>query len=69
MLWGVDLGGTKIEAIVIGGGVGNIADLYSEETRGCIRRFLFNPVFATRILRPKLGDSAGVFGAAILGRD
>ncbi len=57
------------DAIVIGGGVGNIADLYSEETRGCIRRFLFNPVLATRILRPKLGDSAGVFGAAILGRD
>lgn len=55
--------------IVIGGGVGNIEELYSEETRECIRRFLFNPVLATQILRPQLGDSAGVFGAAILGRD
>jgi predicted NBD/HSP70 family sugar kinase len=57
------------DAIVIGGGVGNIGELYSDETREFIRRFLFNPVLATRILRPQLGDSAGVFGAAILGRD
>ena len=53
-------------AIVIGGGVGNIALLYSEETRHAIGRFLFNPTLATRILRPQLGDSAGVFGAAML---
>lgn len=57
------------DAIVIGGGVGNIGELYSDETREFIRRFLFNPVLATRILRPQLGDSAGVFGAAILGRN
>ena len=53
-------------AIVIGGGVGNIDLLYSEETRRAIGRFLFNPTLATRILRPQLGDSAGVFGAAML---
>jgi predicted NBD/HSP70 family sugar kinase len=57
------------DAIVIGGGVGNIAALYSGATRDGIRRFLFNPVLETRILRPNLGDSAGVFGAAILARD
>ncbi len=56
------------DAIVIGGGVGNIDLLYSEETRHVIGRFLFNPSLATRILRPRLGDSAGVFGAAMLTR-
>lgn len=56
------------DAIVIGGGVGNIDLLYSEETRRMIERFLFNPSLATRILRPRLGDSAGVFGAAMLTR-
>ena len=56
------------DAIVIGGGVGNIDLLYSEETRLTIERFLFNPTLATRILRPQLGDSAGVFGAAMLTR-
>ena len=53
-------------AIVIGGGLGNIDLLYSDETRQAIGRFLFNPTLATRILRPQLGDSAGVFGAAML---
>jgi predicted NBD/HSP70 family sugar kinase len=56
------------DAIVIGGGVGNIDLLYSEETRRAIERFLFNPELSTRILRPRLGDSAGVFGAAMLTR-
>lgn len=56
------------DAIVIGGGVGNIELLYSEETRHAIRRFLFNPTLSTRILRPRLGDSAGVFGSAMLTR-
>lgn len=53
------------DAIVIGGGVGNIDLLYSE---GPIRaeKYVFNTSFNTPILRPKLGDSAGVFGAAML---
>lgn len=53
------------DAIVIGGGVGNIDLLYEE---GPIRanRYVFNSSFTTPILRPKLGDSAGVFGAAML---
>ena len=53
-------------AIVIGGGVGNIPLLYDLETRAAILRHLFNPVLLTRILPPSLGDSAGVFGAALL---
>jgi fructokinase len=53
------------DAIVVGGGVGNIDLLYSE---GPIRaqKYVFNASFDTPILRPKLGDSAGVFGAAML---
>ncbi|MDX2081373.1 MAG: ROK family protein [Terrimicrobiaceae bacterium] len=56
------------DAVVIGGGVGNLDILYAEETRAAIRRHLFNPELRTRILRPALGDSAGVFGAAMLSR-
>ena len=56
------------DAIVIGGGVGNIARLYAEDTKAAIRRHLFNAELRTRLLKPTLGDSAGVFGAALLGR-
>lgn len=56
------------DAIVIGGGVGNLDVLYAEETRRAIRRHLFNPELRTELLRPTLGDSAGVFGAALLSR-
>jgi len=54
------------DAIVIGGGVGNITRLYDAVTRDAIRRHLFNPELRTELLRPTLGDSAGVFGAALL---
>jgi len=53
-------------AIVLGGGVGNIDALYSEETRKKIQSHIFNPTFEAALLKPKLGDSAGVFGAAML---
>jgi fructokinase len=54
------------DAVVIGGGVGNLYLLYSEGTREAIRRYLFNDRLDTPLLRPQLGDSAGVFGAAML---
>jgi fructokinase len=53
-------------AIVLGGGVGNIEALYSEETRQKITAAIFNPTFEAALLKPALGDSAGVFGAAML---
>jgi fructokinase len=56
------------DAIVIGGGVGNIEALYESVTREAIQRHLFNSELRTEILRPLLGDGAGVFGAALLGR-
>ncbi len=53
------------DVIVLGGGVGNIEELY---TRGVeeAEKHVFNPRLETKIVRPKLGDSAGVFGAAFL---
>jgi predicted NBD/HSP70 family sugar kinase len=52
--------------IIIGGGVGNVDLLYTEGYKR-IKKYLFNPgELKTPILKPKLGDSAGVFGAALL---
>jgi len=57
-------------AIVIGGGVGNCDVLYTEALRNRLSTLIFAPSFEAAILRPALGDSAGVFGAALLtGRD
>ena len=53
-------------AIVIGGGVGNVDQLYTEETYRMISARVFAPTFEAALLRPQLGDSAGVFGAAML---
>lgn len=51
--------------IVIGGGLGNIDAIYSEGMQS-IRKNIFNNRVETPIVRPVLGDSAGVFGAAFL---
>ncbi|WP_031527541.1 ROK family protein [Dyadobacter crusticola] len=52
--------------IVIGGGVGNVDLLYTAGYER-IRKYIFNKgVVTTPIVKPKLGDSAGVFGAALL---
>jgi predicted NBD/HSP70 family sugar kinase len=53
-------------AIVLGGGVGNIDAFYTEAMREKIRQHIFNPTFEAALLKPTLGDSAGVFGAAML---
>lgn len=53
------------DAIVLGGGVGNIDLLYTEGVDAA-RPHVFNPRLDTLFLKPKLGDSAGVFGAAFL---
>ena len=53
------------DAIVIGGGVGNVDLLYTEGVAE-VKKHIFNNRFDTVFLKPKLGDSAGVFGAALL---
>ena len=54
------------EVIVIGGGVGNCDLLYTQATRDKVLRYVFNKELKTQFLKPALGDSAGVFGAAML---
>ena len=54
------------ELIIIGGGVGNVDALYTEGVES-ISRHMFEPgPLRTKVVRPSLGDSAGVFGAATL---
>ncbi len=54
------------DIVVLGGGLSNIEELYTlgrEEVSGKI----FSDGLETPIVRNKLGDSAGVFGAAMIG--
>ncbi|MBK6782801.1 MAG: ROK family protein [Saprospiraceae bacterium] len=53
------------DAIVIGGGVGNIDEIYTLGVEKAIPH-VFNHRLETSFFKPKLGDSAGVFGAAYL---
>ena len=53
------------DVVVLGGGVGNIKELYTLGVES-LKKHIFNTRFETIIARPKLGDSAGVFGAALL---
>jgi len=53
------------DAIVLGGGLSNIELLYSRG-REAIAPHVFSDRFTTPLLRNRLGDSAGVFGAARL---
>ena len=53
------------DAVVLGGGLGNIDLLYTDGIWE-VEKHLFNHVLETPFLKPKLGDSAGVFGAALL---
>lgn len=53
------------DVIVIGGGVGNI-DLLYKDGPTALGKFIFNNRVDVKILKPSLGDSAGVFGAAAL---
>ena len=53
------------DAIVLGGGLSNIDFLYSEG-KDSVYSKVFSDLVETPILKNKLGDSAGVFGAAVL---
>ncbi len=54
------------DVVVLGGGLSNIRELY---TRGVeqVARFVFSDALDTPIVKHKLGDSAGVIGAALIG--
>jgi predicted NBD/HSP70 family sugar kinase len=53
------------DVVVVGGGVGNIDVIYSQGLAS-LKQFIFNNRVDLPIIRPVLGDSAGVFGAAAL---
>ena len=55
------------EILVIGGGVSNLPQEFYLEIRAATRKYAY-PAFSSgiKIVRNKLGDSAGVFGAAAL---
>jgi predicted NBD/HSP70 family sugar kinase len=53
------------DVIVLGGGVSNVGLLYTEGIAE-VRKHVFNNRLDTIFLKPALGDSAGVFGAAML---
>ena len=53
------------DAIILGGGLSNIDFLYTEGTESIYSK-VFSDIVETPILKNKLGDSSGVFGAALL---
>ena len=53
------------DAIILGGGLSNIDFLY-DEGKNSIYSKVFSDIVETPILKNKLGDSSGVFGAALL---
>jgi fructokinase len=53
------------DVIVVGGGVGNIDSIYTAGMES-LKKHIFNNRVDVKILKPSLGDSAGVFGAAAL---
>ena len=53
------------DAIILGGGLSNIDFLYTEGIKSIYSK-VFSDIVETPILKNKLGDSSGVFGAALL---
>jgi predicted NBD/HSP70 family sugar kinase len=53
------------DLIIVGGGVGNIDSIYRQGVQA-LSRHIFNNRLDVPVVRPVLGDSAGVFGAAAL---
>ena len=54
------------DAVVLGGGLSNIEELYTHGVNA-VKRYAFHRDVTTPILKHRLGDSAGVLGAAWIG--
>ena len=54
------------QAIVLGGGLASIDEIYTQGVQR-LRRLVFSDRFETPVLRNRLGNAAGVFGAAMIG--
>jgi fructokinase len=55
------------DAVVLGGGLSNIDELYGAGLER-VRHYAFHGDLRTPVLKNRLGDSAGVFGAAWIGK-
>ncbi len=55
------------DVVVLGGGLSNIDELYTLGFQA-VRRYAFHDDLKTPVVKNQLGDSAGVFGAAWIGR-
>ena len=55
------------DVVVLGGGLSGIEELYTLGVEK-VRRYAFHNHIGTPILKNELGDSAGVFGAAWIGK-
>lgn len=53
------------DIIILGGGLSNIDSLYTDGINA-VNQYIFSETLKTPIVRNQLGDSAGVFGAALL---
>jgi fructokinase len=53
------------DVVVLGGGVSNLDVFYTKGVEA-VRRWVFSDTLRTRIVKHQMGDSAGVFGAALL---
>jgi fructokinase len=53
------------DIIILGGGLSNVDSLYTDGINA-INQYIFSETLKTPIVRNLLGDSAGVFGAALL---
>ena len=56
------------DVVVLGGGVSNVDEIYTEGPKELAKHIFNKGQVDTVFLKPKLGDSAGVFGAAELVR-
>ena len=56
------------DAVVLGGGLSNINELYTIGVE-CVGKYAFHNHLKTPILKNQLGDSAGVYGAAWIGAE
>jgi fructokinase len=54
------------DIVVIGGGVSNFKAVYTEGV-AAVKKYVFTDELETPIVKHQLGDSAGVFGAALVG--
>ncbi len=56
------------DVIVVGGGLSNRPELYNFGV-DAVKKYIFTDNYKTNIVKNALGDSAGVFGAAMLGEN